>query len=328
MMWRAPSPPVRFPLRDALLTEEDLPQLSTTFHSFRSDSSIRHGFKSTEKSRALREVGVARRKGTYQPPNGVLLQEPAIEIPRRPPQDWRRPNDGPTVHLSESTRSKRDRLQSAQEAGTSAWLTVTTRDVQPPPAASPSDQIRDTWSSAARAVLSHTRRAKVSPVSTGEDFSHQEADTLPVASNSMSSSFWSANLQKTRGLPRPVKDWAKKGFEFTDGGLGIGNRFGKDYYNYNFTPGPVYELGVIGSVSLWSSNASMPTKQASAKYTSTEAHTMGARRDIRAAHAMQPGPGAYHVAGFTEELFRKNSKKALKLKNSDASDNRSNIGVS
>merc|ERR1711904_151022 len=120
------------------------------------------------------------------------------------------------------------------------------------------------------------------------------------------------SMQSSR-LPRPLKEWTGNGLEFTDGGLGIGSRFGSGEAAgfARRSPGPAYNCQDFGSVSKWQSDVTLPTKQPCAKYHSTEVHRMGARRDAapRMDSQMQPGPGTYELKGFAQQLADKSARR-------------------
>jgi hypothetical protein len=120
---------------------------------------------------------------------------------------------------------------------------------------------------------------------------------------------WSPQRQ-SRGLPKPVREWVCKGLEFTDAGLGIGDRFDVDISNRaKRAPGHIYDQD-YGNISRYKSEQSIPTKQPEGRHTSTETHKMGARRDVSAKRDRQrPGPGTYEFMGFAQELVHKLNKR-------------------
>merc|ERR1712232_390350 len=150
-----------------------------------------------------------------------------------------------------------------------------------------------------RAVLAHSRRAATDPHSSEEEHAR--------ASTTMASTWLS--MHNSRTLPRPVKEWATKGFEFTDGGLGIGDRFDMDFAKRS--PGPAeYSCRGYGDIARYNSESSMPTKQADARHQSAEAHKMGARRDTgKKADRQRPGPGTYELKGFADEILAKAARR-------------------
>jgi len=167
--------------------------------------------------------------------------------------------------------------------------------------------IRGTLTSSARAVLSHSRRFAASSPNESSNASHGASTSSGHGKSSPAPSVslmaqWSPRRQ-ARGLPKPVKEWVCRGLEFTDAGLGIGDRFDVDLVNRaNRAPGHIYEQE-FGNIGRWQDESSMPTKQPVGKYTSTEVHRMGARRDTqRKADRQRPGPGTYEFKGFAEEL--------------------------
>lgn len=323
--WQVPPPPLRFPLRDALfaLQAPDNPLSYRSAAAHTSTETFRGPLKvhSTEKSRALKEVGRARRKGESF--GRGFAEERPLSTPR-PPADIDRPKTVPKSLPSNASRSKLAQLKAAQDAGTSSWPVLeesasmpdlsssssVRRNVKTAASVSVFDEIRPTWTSAARAVLGHTRRMASSHQRGGEGEGEDGDDALPLAALTMDSSWCGMSMQSNRALPRPVKDWAAKGLEFTDGGLGIGERFSELKQLARRSPGPVYEQQSFGSVSKWRSQASQPTKQIESRHHSAQAYRMGERREQHRKHERQPGPGYYELKGFTEELLHKIAKRS------------------
>jgi len=316
-----PLPPVRFPLRDALLSLQEsaqgLPSVRTaTANAAQASMSGPLKVHQTEKSRALKKVGKARRKGEYAPSWG-FAEERALQTPRAP-AECDRPKTAPKSVPSAVSRQKADMLRSAQDSATSTWPTVEKSQSTPDlhggvsqmsalsgGSAGIFSEIRPTWTSAARTVLGHSRR-----MATSKNLDSSVEEDEPLAQLSKDSSWCGMSLASNRFMPRPVKDWAGKGLEFTDGGLGIGDRFDLEVKNNSRrSPGMVYEQSSYGSVSVWKPQASQPTKQVESRHVSAEAHRMGARRDPQRRHERQPGPGYYELPGFTDELLRKVAKR-------------------
>jgi hypothetical protein len=122
------------------------------------------------------------------------------------------------------------------------------------------------------------------------------------------------SIQSSRTLPKPVKEWAGRGLEFTDGGLGIGDRFDWSVVAKSSLPGPgAYNCSEYGDVAKWVPESCVPTKQADARFTSAETHKMGARRDMqKKADRQRPGPGTYELKGFAEEILQKCNRRPRK----------------
>eukprot|EP00933_Yihiella_yeosuensis_P033904 TRINITY_DN27500_c0_g1_i1.p1 TRINITY_DN27500_c0_g1~~TRINITY_DN27500_c0_g1_i1.p1 ORF type:complete len:404 (-),score=66.43 TRINITY_DN27500_c0_g1_i1:225-1436(-) len=336
--WRLPLPPVRFPLRDALVSFQEStdrpPSYRTAAAMARSASESAAGsFKVTQtaKSRALRKVGKMRRKGQYAPSWGYA-EEPAMSTPRAP-AECDRPKTAPKSLPSAATKGKHSRLRAAEAAGGEMFQPIEESQSTPDLHASTAsdgfqgaksmsrtmsctfDDIRPTWTSAARAVLGHSRRvASTRKAQKGNASAEDLAadDALPQGSLVVDASWAGMSMSSNRLAPRPVKEWAGKGLEFTDGGLGIGDRFDLDIkVAARRSPGCVYEQQSFGSVSRWNAQTSpsMPTKQPESRHTSAEAHRMGVRREIVRKSQRQPGPGYYELKGMVEELYHKNSKR-------------------
>jgi len=212
-------------------------------------------------------------------------------------------------------------LRSAQESGNDTWPAILEKSQTAPDLhAGPSQlsvgsagmasttgfsEIRPTWTSAARTVLGHSRRVAMKPKN-----SLDEGDFGPPAGLSKDSSWCGVSLASQRYCPKPVKDWAAGGLEFTDSGLGIGDRFDLEAKNNSRrSPGHVYDQTTFGSVGLFKPQASQPTKQPESRHTSAEAHRMGARRIIVKKSERRPEPGHYELPGFTDELLRSIAKR-------------------
>jgi len=109
-----------------------------------------------------------------------------------------------------------------------------------------------------------------------------------------------------------VKEWALKGLEFTDSGLGIGERGGaiEIMEMSRRAPGPIYDVQhEFGSISKYCTDQSQPTKQQCTKFTSTETHRIGVRRNPEKRNRPAPGPGTYEFRGFAEEIAAKNARR-------------------
>lgn len=309
-----PLPPIRFPLRDAIASlNVDLnPAPPSPLTAARAALAASDAFKgpllvkTTEKSRAIRHVGKLRRKGQYRLSWGYS-EEPPLATPRAPAD---RPKSAPKVLASDATRNKKGHLVASQAAGDAIFASLeesqSAPELLPPPTkALGQKEIRGTWTSDARAMLAHTRRAATSYGS-----KPTTEELVPLPGQTLGAAWCGAALLSSPDIPRPVKDWAAKGLEFTDGGLGIGDRFGLEHRQLaRRSPGPVYEQQKFGSVSLWRQNVSQPTQQAEGRHHSAQACTLGVRREVYKPSSRQPGPGTYDLPGFVDDLIRKGSKR-------------------
>mmetsp|Transcript_16010 Transcript_16010/g.36665 ORF Transcript_16010/g.36665 Transcript_16010/m.36665 type:complete len:404 (+) Transcript_16010:61-1272(+) len=312
---------VRFPLRDALLSEVTPTFLSGVLgasgggplsRSVRfNGGSHGHGVAQTEKSKARATLG--KQKRVYMDaPEGHLTA-----IPTPPPhKSVTRPM------VSRVTQTKQDQIRRAELDGGS-WPLA-------PSASSPAlgagsddwspatTQVRGTWTSAARAVLAHSRagppvrlRARRESSTTDEkstpDWHQGSAEPWPAIQHS------AHETASWKGLPKQVARWAKGGLEFTDKGIGIGERSTNMITMEG--PGLIYQAHNHGNIASWSSEASKQTKQAVSKYPSCEVHRIGTKRDDSVATAWEsqrPGPGSYELSGFIDELGKKSVKRQPK----------------
>jgi len=211
----------------------------------------------------------------------------------------------PSMHSSHRTA-----LRSAEEAGTSLWPVMNESRSMPNLGASagtsPKGDIKQTWTSAARAVLSHTRRF-CDDSSCNVQNSDGSRSCLDNNFQSAQSSWHGPSAQSCRNLPTLVKDWATGGLEFGHKGLGIGERFEPEIrMRAARSPGAIYEQLGVGSLTRWTSNSALPTKQLCTQHHSAIAHKMGVRRNVqgRAEHT-GPGPGTYELPGFAADLLQK-----------------------
>jgi len=304
--WQLPLPPVRFPFRDALLSFGDF---AADGHEAAAQAPARPPLKvhSTQKTRAIREIGRQRRSGAIR---SGLMEERPQPLPAAP-AEADKPKTPPKAIPSLATNTRQARLRGAEEAGRD-WPVL--EESQSAPELSSAGragsgggarvQIRETWTSAARTVLGHSRRFPGSLAPTGEGGQLTLEDA---------GSRWpGAALQSYRHLPRPVKEWAARGLEFTDAGLGIGDRFDVEIeQRAKRAPGFIYDQNTYGNVALWlPCAASQPTKQPDARHVSAEVHRMVGRwRDGPPADRQMPDPGAYEIPGFVEELQRKIARR-------------------
>lgn len=311
--WQVPLPPVRFPLRDALLSVQQEPMMgsmSMTEENSRGPLVI----KTNAKFKTMREVGRQRRHGQLAAkPHGYV--KPPSEL--LPPKHSR--PDAPKAMHSFGTISRYERQHNAEMDGFSTWGSFKESASAPAlPSASSDDANRATWTSAARAVLSHSRRqaraaqeatrqASVSVSGSERAFGH--------ASEPSVSSSWSPEKHAVgwRGLPRPVQAWASGGLEFTEKGMGIGERFKTESLgNARKSPGPCQYFHDEGSVATWIAGASLPTKQPCSQHHSTQVYKIGVKHEGRTNDwdRSRPGPGTYEPhKGFADEIMSKTFRK-------------------
>lgn len=251
-----------------------------------------------------------------------------MQTPRAPPEADLPAN--PRGPLSRATIGRQDARRDAFHAGKSTWESYPAEHSQSAPdlgasmsnagASPPSTssgvrgrgkaspkQVRGTLASDARVLLSHTRRFGMA----GGERHLNSTELSTMSQTSLGSAAW-ASMRDSRMLPRPVREWAERGLEFTDGGLGIGDRFDKDLQRLaDRAPGYIYDTMDFGSVSRFSSDAPLPTRQAEGRHVSTETHKMGAKRvESSKADRMAPGPGTYEKPGFTDELLYNLARRA------------------
>jgi len=308
--WQPPMPPVRFPLRDALMSSHDTPGPLTPQDS-KSAASLASATKSkgplvvkaTRKSRAVQDVGHRRRRCPD------LGDDVAPQRTPRAPPDCDKAKTAPKAIPSRGSRRRQDELRAAEQAGGGEWPVMQGSKSLPSVSLGNTHGIKDTWKSATRALISHSRRF------VGTSTAASEGGTPTVlASNDAATMDVGTMLRSYRSVPRPVKDWAGKGLEFTDAGLGIGARFDQQDANgmsHGFaqrSPGPIYEQHSFGSMSRWASDTALPTRQQCSHHRSGEAYTMGVRREgVR--KLPTPSPGMYEVRGFADELKAKAARR-------------------
>jgi len=317
MDWQLPRAPVRFPLRDALVGFHD-PSRSAAEQELDGGTS---GVSSkgplkvhmTQKARHQKYLGHRKRYDLDPPELGEIHAQP---LPRPPPETTARKPAKKALN-SYGTDLRVQAMRNAEDAAWSSWKPKEDPHEAPQNLPSSNQVIRSTLTSSARAVLSHSRRFAAesladphhqssshgsSAASLGKSTGAKKPPQDPLAA-------WSPARQ-SRGLPKPVKEWVCRGLEFTDGGLGIGNRLDGEIQNRaNRAPGHIYAQD-FGNIGRYKSEASMPTKQPEGRHTSTETHKMGARRDTSGKRDRQrPGPGTYEFMGFAQELDHKLSKR-------------------
>lgn len=308
--WQLPRAPVRFPLRDALLSFQDMTSVGSVQEiSAGSSTSTRASgplmVKMTEKAKFRKYMSHRKRYDLDPPGFGEMHSQP---IPRAPPDTTAR--KAPKKALN--SLGTENRAQVRRNAQSAAWDTWAPEGEHHDPVqnAGPGNQvIRGTLTSSARAVLSHSRRFAVESVA-AETSLHgggSHSSSKPKALDPMAA--WSP-MRQSRGLPRPVKEWVCRGLEFTDAGLGIGDRFDKDLEIVAArAPGHIYEQD-YGNIARWKAEASMPTKQPVGRFHSAETHKIGARRSGGGKQDRQrPGPGTYEFMGFAQEIVHKLSKR-------------------
>jgi len=326
--YRMPPAPVRFPLREALMNLQASalgpPSARTAMAQAQTAGQLGpYKVHNTVKTRAQKKIGKMKRRGEHL--QWGFAEEKPLGTPRAP-EECDRPKTAPKSVASAATHTRFHMLRSAETSGHTTWPAIEKSQSAPDLHGGPSvmsstsfggsgtsmNDIRPTWTSAARAVLGHTRRAateKRKGHDQGGD-SSQEEPQGELAGLSMDSSWCGMSLASNRLIPKPVKDWASKGLEFTDGGMGIGDRFDLEIKNLaRRSPGLVYEQQKYGSVALWKSQASQPSKQSESRHFSAETHRMGARRDPQRRHERRPDPGHYELPGFTDELLRNIAKR-------------------
>jgi len=311
--WQLPRAPVRFPLRDALLSFQDMSSVGSVQEiSAGSSTSTRASgplmVKMTEKAKYRKYMSHRKRHDLDPPGFGEMHSQP---IPRAPPDTTAR--KAPMKALNSiGTENRAQVRRNTQLAARDNYWPPEGEHPDPVQNAGPGNQvIRGTLTSSARAVLSHSRRFAIESIAAetsahcGGSASH--SSTKKPALDPMAA--WSP-MRQSRGLPRPVKEWVCRGLEFTDAGLGIGDRFDKDIEIIaRRAPGHIYEQD-YGNIARWKSEASMPTKQPVGRFHSAETHKIGARRDPGGKQDRQrPGPGTYEFMGFAKELAHKLSKR-------------------
>lgn len=309
LSWHAPQPPVRFPLRDALMSFQEAPptaqEASLASESLRAKGPLI--VTQTQKSRAIREVGRIKRKGLHLA--GPMNYDHApVGTPRAPPEADR-PDPNPKAKVSQVTTVKAEHRRRTHADALSHWPNYAPAADLGAQARRRMRDVKGTLASDARILMAHSRRHGVLQ----PDGSQSEGENdlrLAYPSASMSSAAWSS-MRSSKQLPKPVRDWASRGIEFTDRGLGIGERFtvhpAADPAQRS--PGAIYDIGQSGSFTRWASESTLPTKQISSKHFSTEVHKMGARREIVSKAVRQPEPGTYELKGFTDELLDKIARR-------------------
>lgn len=321
--WQIPRAPVRFPLRDALLSFQDPSKISVQEAEGAGGSQESKGplvVRLTGTSKIRKHLSYRKRYDLDPPALGEMHAQP---LPRPPASETQRRPAKKNMNTF-GTDSLKQARREAEGAGWQTWDAAPKEpEVVENPHSANNQAIRGTLTSSARAVLSHSRRfaadslaePSVAHGSTHGGSTHggstAHGSSAPPknppgqkgprpAHDPMAA--WSPARQ-TRGLPRPVKEWVCKGLEFTDAGLGIGDRFDVDIaQRARRAPGAIYEQD-YGNVGRYKSESSIPTKQPDGKHTSAETHRMGARRDVSGKRDRQrPGPGTYEFMGFAQQL--------------------------
>mmetsp|Transcript_60259 Transcript_60259/g.152521 ORF Transcript_60259/g.152521 Transcript_60259/m.152521 type:complete len:386 (-) Transcript_60259:68-1225(-) len=305
--WQLPLPPVRFPLRDALLSFHDSPvqagnDAAQTLANLEKKGPLK--VHTTEKYRASRQIGRMRRSGSI---SYGLFEERPQPIPQAPPEADRA-RTPPKAMSSMATNTRRAQRKRAEEVGLQ-WPLL--EESQSAPSLGPGGrtEVRENWSSTARSVLAQSRRSPGGTHAAHNAGGHGRHD---IDQQDHTSKWAGASLVSYKNMQMPVKEWVYRGLEFTDKGLGVGDRFELEIeLRSRRSPGIVYEQQRYGSVSLWAHDAaSKPSQQACSKHFSTEAHRMGSRWRERKVDKQLPCPGTYEVTGFVEELQRKTARRA------------------
>lgn len=265
---------------------------------------------------------LSRRKRYDMDPPALGEMAPTA-MPRPPPEATKMPVPKKALNTF-GTEGRTKARRHAEDAGWSTWTVYPERGDSAQDGQRDNGASRPTLTSSARAVLSLSRRyaaesllaeqsfggnAHGSSMSGSKPSAHGGGKISKHQTLQDPTQAWSPARQ-SRGLPRPVKEWVCKGLEFTDAGLGIGDRFDTNLKKLaERAPGAIYDTD-FGNVGRWKSEASIPTKQPVGKYGSTETHKMGARRDVSAKRDRQrPGPGTYELLGFAQELTHKLNKR-------------------
>lgn len=324
--WQVPRAPVRFPLRDALLSFQDSSKASSVQEAEAKSSTISASkgplvVQMTAAAKLRKHNGHRKRHGLDPVPLGEI---PPSSFPRPPPEVTSRAPPRKHMKTMATTSQVQDRRR-AENAAWATWLADMPHSESAPELQTAQQVIRGTLTSSARAVLAHSRRfAHASPM-------HASTHSLPATMSGGSHGSASAtgkvvsgkktvahqdpliHLSASRvssGLPKPVREWVCRGLEFTDAGLGIGDRFEVDITQRAArAPGSIYDTD-FGNVARWKTEASQPTKQPDSRHGSTETHKMGARRDISGKRDKQrPGPGTYEHMGFAQELMYNLAKR-------------------
>jgi len=307
--WQKPRAPVRFPLRDALLSFQDTTRSPSVQEAEGGASTLDSKgplmVRMTQKAK-LHKYLSHRKRYDMDPP--ALGEKHASQMPRPPPQGMLPARKTLNTYGTEMKVQARRR---SENVGQGTWMA---HAPPPPPQEEPvaeNQAIRGTLTSSARAVLSHSRRFAVeslaqNAVQSGHGGTHGGGKKLVHEDPCKA---WSP-VRQCKGLPRPVKEWVCRGLEFTDAGLGIGDRFDTNIEQMaSRAPGHIYDQD-FGNIARWKSEASIPTKQPDGRFTSAETHKMGARRDRETKRDRQrPGPGTYEFRGFAQELTYKLSKR-------------------
>lgn len=296
--WQLPRAPVRFPLRDALMS----PAEDHDLHGGASSQSSKGPLtvKMTKKAKDLKYLSHRKRYDLDPPGLNEVAPSP---LPRPPPHVIAKKEPAKKALNSHGTEVRIQAMQSSQHAAQQQWAQL---DIEPPPKpAKGPPPVKGTLTSSARAVLSLSRRFAQQEIA--EEAAAHTGKKSPIPPNALA--HWSPARQ-SKGLPRPVREWVCRGLEFTDGGLGIGDRFDTNLEQQaRRAPGHIYNTD-YGNIARYRSEASVPTKQPEGRHHSAETHKMGARRDLTGKRDRQrPGPGAYEVMGFAQELVYNLSKR-------------------
>lgn len=283
--WQLPLPPVRFPLRDALLSNHDFATSQFLVDSTQAVASTmaaqakgRLKVRSTEKSRAICAVGKRIREGKDFEGRIDRLEAPLV-VPKAPPDAFLPQSPRKSLN-STGTISKMEFLHRSESHGRCRWPT---RDDVP-------------FSSHAPGMTRSASTEFFGSVKIKTD-AEQHGGSVVFGSHS--------------AMRETCKN---RGPEFLDAGMGVGPRFPQPRDDFRREPGPgQYRTDRnqdIGSVSAWNPDSCLPTKQIEARFTSSEAHRMGARRHLsKRVDYEGPAPGTYEVRGFADELMLKATRR-------------------
>jgi len=304
--WQVPRAPVRFPLRDAILSVQEQ-DAEAGMSSVSSKGPLK--VRMTDKARDLKYLSHRKRHNLDPPALGEIHAQP---LPRPPPDVTARKPAKKALN-SYGTDLRVQARRNAEDAAWSTWIPQEEPVEVAPPSAlrhPPVEGIRGTLTSSARAVLSHSRRFAVDSLAVQPSSTHGSHGSHGAKKPSQDPMAAWSPARQSRGLPKPVKEWVCRGLEFTDAGLGIGDRFDVDLQRCaDRAPGHIYNQD-FGNIARYKSESSMPTKQPAGSFVSCETHKMGARRDTTTKRDRQrPGPGTYELMGFAQELVHKLGKR-------------------
>lgn len=336
MEWGLPLPPIRFPLRDALLSvnREHSPKSVTELGSAIADQHrgplvVQH----TAKSRRQMEYGRQRSRNrcaasgpradgaagtgmfdsTTTMTNGHYGSELSILHTPRPPPEAGRPASVPRSMPSKGSLGRKAFINGAETTGADGWPIH--RAV-----AIPRLEKRDALKHLAGKGMDAGAAAQAVMV---YNQTHNAAPGLARSTYDPSSVLTQTPLTSARSLQRTlepeenafgaVRNWTCRGLHFSDAGLGIGHRFPVKEAASTFIPGPGAYGQHQGNIALWSPEATLQAKQPMSQHHSTPTYRMGQRRKdegLVSAHP-RPGPGTYEFRGFADELTHKCKRRQV-----------------